>query len=73
MSEALAQVNNERNVTRLHSVGVTMPLGTMAMNELLNLEMNLVDRLWGCEPYMQPKLEQDAANVGAEIQSRLGW
>lgn len=74
MTPELAAHNNARNVTRLHSVGVALPLGTMAVEELSVVQSNLLGRFTHAETTQRQRdrLFDDIVSVSGEFIRRAG-
>lgn len=73
MTPELVQVAEQRNVTRLHSVGVALPLGTMATSELIDMAGAIYNRQVAYpEPpeFRQQQLRRDFGAIAAEVRKR---
>lgn len=73
MTPELVAVAEARKVTRIHSVGVTMPLGTMALEELVTVGVNLINRQFAYPPITErqyAQLQADYEPVATEIRLR---
>ena len=69
--ETLVSVANERNVTRLESVGVAVALGSMPTQSLIQLAGNLWDRqVASNHDWKTAQLQRDLLAVSQEFGNR---
>lgn len=67
----LVEVANERNVTRLESVGIAVALGSMPTQSLVQLAGNLFDRQQASKhDWKTEQLQRDLLYVSQEFGSR---